>query len=107
MAASPQPPEVDSGTENEVEPQSEETGREVDVVSASMSSKLTFGLGAEGIGGNAFLDGLAPAGGGGCCDHGGTGRGGRMRGWFVFSGREGKRPAARSAAMASLSSART
>jgi hypothetical protein len=80
-AASPQPPELEDGTENDEDDQSEETGREEDDVSASMSSILTFGLGADGKGGRAFLDGLAPAGsGGGAAKTGGTGRGGRTRG---------------------------
>lgn len=108
VAASPHPPEAEIGTENVVDPQSEDTGREEDEVSASMSSMLTFGLGTNGTGGNAFLDGFAPAGGGGgAATTGGTGSGGRTRGWFVFSGSEGKRPAARSAAIACRSSART
>jgi len=105
--ASPQP-ELERGAENEEAPQSEETGREEEEP-ASMSSMLTLGLGADGTGGGgrAFLVGFAPGGGGGgAAITGGTGRGGRTRGWLVFSGREGKRPAAMSAAMASRSSAR-
>lgn len=80
-AASPQPLDPEMGIENDLDPQSDDTGIEEDEVSASMSSMLKFGLGADGTGGKAFLDGFVLAGsGGGAATTGGTGSGGRTRG---------------------------